>query len=86
MVDAARTLIDIGVYPFVVPFVPVTGTQLENHPAPNTDFMRAVLAPIGAMLTEAGMTSETVKAGCAKCGACSSLSSFENKKQSCSAA
>lgn len=86
LIDAARTLIDVGVYPFVVPFVPVTGTQLEDHPAPNTDFMRAVLAPIGEMLTEAGMTSDTVKAGCAKCGACSSLSSFENRKSGCSAA
>ena len=87
LIDAARILIDKGVYPFVVPFVPVTGTQLEDHPAPNTDFMRAVLGPIGEMLTEAGMTSDTVKAGCAKCGACSSLSSFEKKNQSsCSAA
>ncbi|MEM8867371.1 MAG: MSMEG_0568 family radical SAM protein [Verrucomicrobiota bacterium] len=87
LIDAARQLIVIGVYPFVVPFVPVTGTQLENHPAPSTDFMRAVLGPIGQMLQEAGMTSDTVKAGCAKCGACSSLSSFEkSKSSSCSAA
>ncbi|MEM7671977.1 MAG: MSMEG_0568 family radical SAM protein [Verrucomicrobiota bacterium] len=87
LIEAARTLIDIGVYPFVVPFVPVTGTQLENHPAPNTQFMRSVLAPIGEMLVEAGMTSDTIKAGCAKCGACSSLSSYEkNNQSSCSAA
>lgn len=86
LVDAARQLTAIGVYPFVVPFVPVTGTQLENHPAPDTDFMRAVLKPIGQMLQERNMTSETVKAGCAKCGACSSLSSFEQSKPTaCSA-
>ncbi|MEM9079665.1 MAG: MSMEG_0568 family radical SAM protein [Verrucomicrobiota bacterium] len=78
LINASRQLIELGVYPFVVPFVPVTGTQLANHPAPDSSFMREVLPPIGDMLTRAGMTSETVKAGCAKCGACSSLSSFEN--------
>jgi hypothetical protein len=39
--------------------------------------MQAILAPLGDMLTRAAMTSDTVKAGCAKCGACSALSSFE---------
>ena len=87
LLEASETLIALGVYPFIVPFVPVTGTQLESHPAPSSEFMRAVLPPVGEMLTRAGMTSDTVKAGCAKCGACSSLSSFENKKSSnCSAA
>ena len=27
-------LIALGVYPFVVPFVPIAGTPLESHPAP----------------------------------------------------
>jgi radical SAM protein (TIGR04043 family) len=75
--DAARTLIDLGVYPFVVPFVPVGGTPLAGHAPPSVEFMREVLTPIGAWLAQAGMTSETVKAGCAKCAACSTLSTFE---------
>ncbi|MEX1048431.1 MAG: MSMEG_0568 family radical SAM protein [Akkermansiaceae bacterium] len=78
LLEGSRQLISLGVYPFVVPFVPVTGTPLAGHAPPTAEFMKAVLAPLGAMLTEAGMTSDTVKAGCAKCGACSSLSSFEN--------
>jgi radical SAM protein (TIGR04043 family) len=77
LLDAARQLIAVGVYPFIVPFVPVTGTQLAGHPPPSADFMTSVLAPVGRMLADAGMTSETVKAGCAKCAACSSLSAFE---------
>jgi hypothetical protein len=44
--------------------------------------MRSILQPLGDMLTTAGMTSDTVKAGCAKCGACSSLSSFEKSSKS----
>ncbi|MDQ8202174.1 MSMEG_0568 family radical SAM protein [Pelagicoccus sp. SDUM812003] len=87
LIDASRQLIEIGVYPFVVPFVPVTGTQLENRSAPSSEFMRSVLSPIGEMLAQASMTSDKQKAGCAKCGACSSLSSFENPQSSgCSAA
>ncbi len=75
-------LIARGVYPFVVPFVPITGTPLEHHSPPSAGFMRAILEPLGAMLRHAGMTSDTVKAGCAKCGACSSLSTFEKSSSS----
>lgn len=77
LLEASRRLIQIGVYPFVVPFVPVTGTPLAGHRPPSAEFMRSVLQPLGQWLTEAGMTSATVKAGCAKCAACSTLSSFE---------
>ena len=73
----SRELITLGVYPFVVPFVPIGGTPLEDHPAPAPDFMKSVLAPLGAMLREAGLRSADIKAGCGKCGACSSLSSYE---------
>lgn len=79
LLDGCRKLIALGVYPFVVPFVPIGGTQLENRKPPTAEFMRAILQPLGEMLTEAGMTSDTVKAGCAKCAACSSLSTFEKK-------
>lgn len=79
LLDASRQLIALGVYPFVVPFVPIGGTPLENRQPPSAEFMRSILKPLGEMLSEAGMTSDTVKAGCAKCGACSSLSSFEKK-------
>jgi radical SAM protein (TIGR04043 family) len=72
-------LIRQGVYPFVVPFVPITGTPLEDHPAPAADFMRSILHPLGEMLGYAGLHSKDIKAGCGKCGACSSLSQFEHR-------
>ncbi|HEY5891679.1 MAG TPA: MSMEG_0568 family radical SAM protein [Chthoniobacterales bacterium] len=80
LLDAAHTLIDLGVYPFIVPFVPVTGTPLAGHSPPDADFMRSVLQPVGKWLAEAGMTSEIVKAGCTKCAACSTLSTFEKRE------
>ena len=70
-------LIALGVYPFVVPFVPIAGTPLEHHPAPPSAMMNAILQPLAQRLREAGLTSETSKAGCARCGACSSLKSYE---------
>jgi radical SAM protein (TIGR04043 family) len=75
--EGARVLIDLGVYPFIVPFVPVTATPLAMHRPPSAEFLRSVLGPVGQWLSEAGMTSDTVKAGCAKCAACSTLSTFE---------
>ena len=75
--EAAEQLIGLGVYPFIVPFVPVGGTPLAGHAPPTAGFMRAVLEPVGRALQAAGMTSDTVKAGCAKCAACSTLSAFE---------
>lgn len=77
---ACDRLIQIGVYPFVVPFVPITGTPLANHPAPKSEFMFALYEQVGAMLKQAGMFSTDIKAGCAKCGACSALSTFEATK------
>ncbi|WP_413197300.1 MSMEG_0568 family radical SAM protein [Pararobbsia alpina] len=73
----SRELIALGVYPFVVPFVPISGTPLQDHPAPSSAFMQSILGPLGAMLRDAQMRSSDIKAGCGKCGACSSLASYE---------
>lgn len=72
-----RTLIALGVYPFVVPFVPLIGTPLADHPAPDAARMRGLLQPLGRMLIEGGLKSADIKAGCGKCGACSALASYE---------
>lgn len=77
LVSTCDRLIDRGVYPFVVPFVPITGTPLEHHPAPSQEFMTAVYQAVGAKLRQAGMSSADMNAGCGKCGACSALSLFE---------
>jgi hypothetical protein len=39
--------------------------------------MKSILEPLGAMLRDAQMRSTDIKAGCGKCGACSSLASYE---------
>lgn len=77
LVEMCDRLIQIGVYPFVVPFVPISGTPLTQHPAPNSEFMFTLYERVGKLLRQAGLSSADIKAGCAKCGACSALAQFE---------
>ena len=76
----SEQLIGLGVYPFVVPFVPISGTPLERHAAPDPRFMRELLEPLGRMLVAGGLRSADIKAGCGRCGACSSLAAYERKQ------
>jgi radical SAM protein (TIGR04043 family) len=78
ILSTCERLVALGVYPFVVPFVPISGTPLESHPAPEPAFMRSILGPLGAMLKSAALRSRDIKAGCGRCGACSSLASYES--------
>ncbi|MDF2118848.1 MSMEG_0568 family radical SAM protein [Roseiarcaceae bacterium H3SJ34-1] len=77
LLGISARLIAIGVYPFIVPFVPISGTPLESHATPSAAFMHSILEPLSGMLLAGGLKSADVKAGCAKCGACSSLSTYE---------
>jgi len=78
ILETSERLVALGVYPFVVPFVPISGTPMADHPAPTPEFMRSVLSPLGALLQRGGLRSSDIKAGCGKCGACSSLSVYES--------
>lgn len=80
ILSMSETLVRIGVYPFVVPFVPISGTPLESHPAPSSAFMAQILEPLSAMVVAGGMKASDIKAGCGKCGACSALSTYEKLK------
>ncbi|CAN7350617.1 MSMEG_0568 family radical SAM protein [Bosea sp. LjRoot9] len=77
ILEICRRLTAIGVYPFVVPFVPISGTPLESQPTPPPAFMNSILGPLAGMLLASGLKAIDVKAGCAKCGACSALSTYE---------
>jgi biotin synthase-related radical SAM superfamily protein len=73
----SERLASAGVYPFVVPFVPIDGTPLAHHPKPDSAFMQRLYPRIGASLRRHGLHSDTINAGCAKCGACSALKHHE---------
>jgi radical SAM protein (TIGR04043 family) len=75
LVAGAARLIARGVYPFVVPFRPMTGTlaRRDGVPGPAPSLVRDVTARVAALLRDAGMLGTGQKAGCAACGACGVL-------------
>ncbi|WP_067660349.1 MSMEG_0568 family radical SAM protein [Nocardia harenae] len=76
LVEGAAELIELGVYPFVVPFRPLAGTlaaEVDRAAAPPSELVRDVTVRVAALLDAAGMRGSGQKAGCAACGACSLL-------------
>jgi radical SAM protein (TIGR04043 family) len=75
LVAGAARLIDLGVYPFAVPFRPLLGTlaRREGAPAPSAALVRDVTERVAALLRAAGMSGADQRAGCAACGACGAL-------------
>jgi len=76
LVAGAGELIDMGVYPFVVPFRPQSGslaTDVDGAIAPDSGLVEKVSRAVADLLRQAGMSGADQRAGCAACGACSVL-------------
>jgi radical SAM protein (TIGR04043 family) len=73
---AARELIEMGVYPFVVPFRPLADSLAARDGAtpPQADMVAEVTERVAELLRAADMSGADQGAGCAACGACSLLS------------
>ncbi|MDN5860095.1 MAG: MSMEG_0568 family radical SAM protein, partial [Pseudonocardia sp.] len=70
-VRMCKRAVDIGVYPFVVPFRPVAGSLMEDVPAPSRSYTEPIYRKVAAFLAERGLGADTAVAGCARCQACS---------------
>ena len=86
VIAMAETLASLGVYPFVVPFVPLAGTPMAGVPSPSAELMKPIYEAVAASLRRHHLSSAETKAGCAKCGACSALSSYEGRPNESEAA
>ncbi|WP_228941381.1 MSMEG_0568 family radical SAM protein [Nocardioides sp. Leaf374] len=78
LVAGAVELIEMGVYPFVVPFRPLAGTlavDVDGAVAPRPADVYRVTTEVAAALRAHGMLGSDQAAGCAACGACSALGS-----------
>jgi radical SAM protein (TIGR04043 family) len=75
LVAGATRLIEMGVYPFVVPYRPLVGSLAfgDGVPAPSPELLTQVTRRVGAVLRSVGMRGSDQGAGCAACGACSAL-------------
>lgn len=72
-VAGCKRAVDMGVYPFVVPFRPVAGSLMGDIPAPSREYTEPIYRKVAAFLAERGLGADTAVAGCARCQACSSL-------------
>jgi radical SAM protein (TIGR04043 family) len=77
LVKGAERLIDMGVYPFVVPYRPLAGAlahDIDGVRAPSHELVADITDRVGRALRKASMRGADQGAGCAACGACSALS------------
>jgi len=78
LIAGAAELIEMGVYPFVVPFRPHPGTlavDVDGARAPEAAMLEKVSREVANALRLADMAGSAQKAGCAACGACGVLQS-----------
>jgi len=76
-IEGCRRAIDVGVYPFVVPLRPVPGSLMGDCLPPAPDYMDRVYRQVAPYLVARGLGSGDVRAGCARCQACSAISVLE---------
>ncbi|HEV7193846.1 MAG TPA: MSMEG_0568 family radical SAM protein [Jatrophihabitantaceae bacterium] len=80
-VAGCRRAVDIGVFPFVVPIRPVAGSLMADVVPPEREYTERIYRKVAAYMTARGMDTSTPKAGCARCQACSALSSVQSALQ-----
>lgn len=72
-----RRAVDMGVYPFVVPLRPVPGSLMADLLPPPPDYVESMYRQIVPYVVSHGLGSWDVRAGCARCQACSVMGAFE---------
>jgi radical SAM protein (TIGR04043 family) len=77
IIEGAELLCDIGVFPYLLPFRPIPGTHLEASRPPSPETMINLYEEVSVLLKKHELSSAASKAGCVRCGACSSISLFE---------
>jgi radical SAM protein (TIGR04043 family)/putative N-acetyltransferase (TIGR04045 family) len=79
VVRGSEFLADRGVYPFVVPFRPISGSLMQDCGTPNHETMKHLYNTIAGILRTRGLSAATSLAGCVRCGACSALQAYERE-------
>ena len=77
IIRGSQTMVELGVYPFVVPLRPIPGSMLENERPPAPERMLRLYEKVAEVLHTGGMNWRKNKAGCVRCRACSALPDFE---------
>ncbi len=77
-VEGCRRAVDLGVFPFIVPLRPVAGSLMADVAPPDAKYTERIYRKVASYMALRGMDSSVPKAGCARCQACSGLSSIES--------
>ena len=67
---------ELGVYPYVLPLRPIPGTCLEGTRPPSPDEMNMVYSEVANVIKQNNLSSKKSRAGCVRCGVCSSITEF----------
>jgi len=76
-VDGCKRAVDMGVYPFIVPLRPVPGSLMHDELPPPPAYVESMYRQVVPHLLSRGLSAAYVRAGCARCNACSAMSAFE---------
>ena len=77
LTDMVECIARLGVFPYILPLRPIPGTLLSDWRPPEPSYMMGLYTQTARILKKYGLESRKSKAGCVRCGACSSLSLFE---------
>lgn len=76
-----RRAVDMGVYPFIVPLRPIPGSLMEQELPPTPAYVESLYRQVVPYVVSRGLGSWDVRAGCARCRACSGMSAFEQRER-----
>lgn len=79
VIRGSEFLADLGVYPFVVPLRPISGSLMGDCLPPDPDLMKKIYEEVAWILKRKGLSSSQSLAGCVRCGACSVLPAYEKE-------
>ena len=77
-IEGCKRAVDMGVFPFIVPLRPVAGSLMQDVLPPSPLYTERIYRKVAGYMALRGMDSSIPKAGCARCQACSGLSSMES--------
>ena len=80
-VQGCRRAVDMGVLPFVVPLRPVAGSLMQDVLPPDPQYTQRIYRKVASYMLDRGVSSASARAGCARCQACSGLSSVQRVLQ-----
>jgi radical SAM protein (TIGR04043 family) len=73
VLEGAKVVASMGVYPFLVPLRPLRGTPLETWSPPQSGRVMRLFEAAAATVQEARLSASSCLAGCVRCGACSAI-------------